>query len=185
MKTLSGYLNKFYVIVALLSMIAFIPGKAQAEQPLKNIKVTGTVKDGSALEGTLTITSMAFNQGQLVGNGVLHGKVNGKPVKQNFENIPLRLSHNNHNGVAAQQQIAQATNVCDILFLDIGPINLDLLGLVVNLSEITLNIDAVSGPGNLLGNLLCAVAGLLDNFNLDAILQGIIQSLLNSINQLL
>jgi hypothetical protein len=52
---------------------------------------------------------------------------------------------------------------CDILFLD-------LLGL-----EVT--IVAVPGAGNLLGNLLCAVAGLLDN---GGPLQGIV-GLLNNI----
>ncbi len=51
---------------------------------------------------------------------------------------------------------------CDILFLDLGPINLDLLGLVLNVSQIVIDLDAQTGPGNLLGNLLCAVAGLLD-----------------------
>jgi hypothetical protein len=52
---------------------------------------------------------------------------------------------------------------CDILSLNLGPLHLDLLGLVVDLNEIVLNITAQPGPGNLLGNLLCSVAGLLDN----------------------
>jgi hypothetical protein len=53
--------------------------------------------------------------------------------------------------------------VCDILFLDLGPIFLDVLGLTVDLSAIQLDINAVQGAGNLLGNLLCAITGLLDN----------------------
>lgn len=52
---------------------------------------------------------------------------------------------------------------CDILFLDLGPIFLDVLGLQVDLSEITLDVNAVPGAGNLLGNLLCAITGLLDS----------------------
>jgi hypothetical protein len=52
---------------------------------------------------------------------------------------------------------------CQILDLVLGPLNLDLLGLVVFLDTVHLNITAQQGPGNLLGNLLCAVAGLLDN----------------------
>jgi len=44
---------------------------------------------------------------------------------------------------------------CNILSLDVGPVHLNLLGLVVDLSEIRLKITAESGPGNLLGNLLC------------------------------
>jgi hypothetical protein len=55
----------------------------------------------------------------------------------------------------------QAT--CDILHLDLGPLNLNLLGLNIDLSRIILDITAEPGAGNLLGNLLCAVAGLLDN----------------------
>ena len=52
---------------------------------------------------------------------------------------------------------------CEILHLDLGPLNLDLLGLQIDLSQIVLDITAESGAGNLLGNLLCSVAGLLDN----------------------
>jgi len=57
--------------------------------------------------------------------------------------------------------ITQAT--CDILHLDLGPLSLDLLGLQIDLSRIVLDITAEPGAGNLLGNLLCAVARLLDN----------------------
>jgi hypothetical protein len=42
-------------------------------------------------------------------------------------------------------------------------LDLNILGLQINLSEIVLDITAQSGAGNLLGNLLCAVANLLNN----------------------
>lgn len=60
--------------------------------------------------------------------------------------------------------VTNATNkkVCKILNLVLGPLHLNLLGLVVNLNRVHLTITAVRGPGNLLGNLLCAVAHLLD-----------------------
>ena len=51
---------------------------------------------------------------------------------------------------------------CTILTLHTGAINLSLLGLNVSLSPIDLVITATAAPGNLLGNLLCAVAHLLD-----------------------
>lgn len=57
---------------------------------------------------------------------------------------------------------AVTKNVCRILNLKLGPLHLNLLGLVVNLNRVHLTITAVRGPGNLLGNLLCAVAHLLD-----------------------
>jgi hypothetical protein len=48
------------------------------------------------------------------------------------------------------------------LNLVIGPINLSLLGLQITTDQITLNITAIPGAGNLLGNLLCDVANLLN-----------------------
>jgi hypothetical protein len=67
---------------------------------------------------------------------------------------------------------------CTILDLTIQPIHLDLLGLVVDTDTIHLEITAQQGPGNLLGNLLCGIAGLLD--------QGVpLNQLANTLNQLL
>jgi len=57
---------------------------------------------------------------------------------------------------------AQPAANCPILHLVLGPLNLNLLGLTVHLNRVVLDITAVSGPGNLLGNLLCAVANLLN-----------------------
>jgi len=44
---------------------------------------------------------------------------------------------------------------CQILDLTLGPLHLDLLGLVVDLNQVHLQITAQQGQGN----LLCAVAG--------------------------
>jgi len=52
---------------------------------------------------------------------------------------------------------------CSILNLTLGPLDVNLLGLVVHLNQVHLTITAQSGPGNLLGNLLCAVANALNN----------------------
>lgn len=74
-----------------------------------------------------------------------------------------------------------ATGTCDILTLDLGPLHVDLLGLVIDLSAIHLDIVAQAGAGNLLGNLLCAVAHLLDN---GGPLQGLVNLLNNILRQL-
>jgi hypothetical protein len=57
--------------------------------------------------------------------------------------------------------VAQVTS-CRILTLTLGPLDLNLLGLRVQLNRINLRITGQRGPGNLLGNLLCSLAGLLD-----------------------
>ncbi|QLG28730.1 hypothetical protein HUG10_14800 [Halorarum halophilum] len=48
-----------------------------------------------------------------------------------------------------------------VLHLDLEGLFLNLLGLEVDLNEVVLDVDAVKGENNLLGNLLSGVAGLL------------------------
>jgi len=57
--------------------------------------------------------------------------------------------------------IAQEGEECPILNLELGPINLNLLGLHVDTSQICLDITAHEGEG-LLGDLLCGLSGGLD-----------------------
>jgi hypothetical protein len=60
---------------------------------------------------------------------------------------------------------------CQVLLLQIpGGLTLDLLGLLVTLDALRLDISAIRGAGNLLGNLLCAVVNLLNGVNLAGLL---------------
>lgn len=71
---------------------------------------------------------------------------------------------------------------CDILNLVLGPLELDVLGLVVEIPEpVILNIFAQPGDGNLLGNLLCAVAGLLDRGGPLSGLSGLLNNILRAL----
>ena len=58
---------------------------------------------------------------------------------------------------------------CDILNLVLGPLHLDVLGLVIDLNQVVLNITGATGAGNLLGNLLCAITGLLDGTGINGL----------------
>jgi hypothetical protein len=64
------------------------------------------------------------------------------------------------NGVLSFTQ--SSAGATPILNLHLNEIHLNLLGLKVDTSQICLDITAQSGSGNLLGNLLTDVAGLLD-----------------------
>jgi len=57
-----------------------------------------------------------------------------------------------------------------LLHLSLDGLFLDLLGLEVDLDEVTLDLTARTGSGNLLGNLLSAVSGLLDGAGLSSLL---------------
>ncbi|WP_458188949.1 hypothetical protein [Haladaptatus sp. NG-WS-4] len=120
-------------------------------------------------------------------SGVLKGTAFGdggqkQSIKQSFEGTPLALSEGGSSGASVQ-----ATKTCSILDLDLGPIHLDLLGLVVDLQEVNLDITAETGESKLLGNLLCAVAGLLDPStggslsDLLDMLGGLLEDLLNNL----
>jgi hypothetical protein len=53
---------------------------------------------------------------------------------------------------------ASAERICDVLTLNLGPLHLELLGLVIDLSRVVLTIKADSN-GGLLGSLFCGIAG--------------------------
>jgi hypothetical protein len=163
------------VLVALLGAVLVGPLTADAKPPAKagdgalTTDVTGTFTD--ALGGTGTFVG-TFTAQQFKANGgtlTVLGTVTGT----------LTDSTGAVLGTATQQVTTplQATATCEILDLTLGPLDLDLLGLVVHLDQVNLEITAEQGPGNLLGNLLCAVAGLLDGgFSLN-----LVADLLNAI----
>ena len=139
-----------------------------------SIPVTGTITEGGATTpatGTFAIKKFAVVNKQIRAIGTVSLSSAGK-VKVIAASMPLVLPQ---NGSAARAVSALAT--CDILRLTLGPLDLNLLGLVVHLDQLNLDIVAESGPGNLLGNLLCAVANLLNGTNLSALLQQIVNAL--------
>lgn len=137
--------------------------------PLTNIPVTGTSATGGTFTGALSITRFAVQNGQLVANGLLSGTLTnalGNTIGT-VTNIPVTLP-------------VAASGTCQILNLTLGPLDLNLLGLTVHLNQVVLNITAQQGPGNLLGNLLCAVANLLNNPG-----SGVLNGVANLLNQIL
>ena len=166
-------------VLALAPALAATPVASAKRNPLQNIPVTGTV-NGTAFHGTLDIVSFqpnATNTG-LVATGLLDGQYGNQTLTDFLvTGIPVTLPTSD-NGPSAPNR------TCAILDLSLGPLDVNLLGLVIHLDEVNLTIDAVSGPGNLLGNLLCAIAGLLDGNPLGSIL-GQIGDLLNRIIDLL
>ena len=53
---------------------------------------------------------------------------------------------------------SSATRICNVLDLTLGPLHLELLGLIVDLSRVHLTITADSN-GGILGSLFCSLAG--------------------------
>src|SRR5262249_39833389 len=84
--------------------------------------------------------------------------------------------------VVSQSQTFAVTQLnpvgCQVLDLVLAPLDLNLLGLVVHLDRVHLNITAVPGAGNLLGNLLCALVGLLDGVGTQAQIAALLNQIL-------
>lgn len=152
--------------------------------------VTGTTSDGRTVRGTFTPSSFSVVDGVLTATGTLEGTIRGHGKALRFDE-PLTTPVTGINGTALpasgstsamRTALASATSgACNVLNLDLGPLDLDLLGLKVHLNEVVLDITAQPGPGNLLGNLLCSVAGLLDGGSPLSGLLGQISTLLNQL----
>ena len=135
------------VIAVLASSLALMAATAAPAAPPTATGVSATLTNATgdvtgAVNGTLSNLSVVNQAGSLVLNGTFTDALG--------------------NVMNLSTQILQASGSCQILDLTLGPLDLNLLGLVVHLDTVHLNITAQRGPGNLLGNLLCAVAGLLD-----------------------
>ncbi len=166
--------SKFHLKATALVLIAllFAPCLALAQSGLA-VPITGTFTDAlggaGTFTGTLNIQRFATQNGQIVAVGTLTGTLTdsiGTVLGTIVRTVTLLLD-------AAATQAS-----CQILHLELGPLDLDLLGLVVHLNKVVLDISAVPGAGNLLGNLLCAVANLLNG-------GGALSAIVNLLNQIL
>ena len=113
--------------------------------------ITGTADNGGSFAGSFTPARFSTRSGNVLATGVLTGTVrdsSGAAVGTVTRTVSMPVT------------VAAVT--CQVLNLVLGPLHLDLLGLVVDLNQVHLVITAVQAPGNLLGNLLCAITHLLD-----------------------
>ncbi len=160
------------------------PVVAKTDLGTMKSRVSGTVEGGRRLAGTFTPSAFEVVDGTLMATGTLDAVIrgHGKPqYASKTVSIPVQ-SASSPGALAAggKGMAAAAVGSCDILNLVLGPLDLDLLGLQVHLNKVVLDIVAQSGAGNLLGNLLCSVAGLLDGGPLGGLLTGL-TDLLNQI----
>jgi hypothetical protein len=177
------------VLAAVCAALLVVPVAAGAQTtatPIKatslsNIPVSGKATNGTKFTGRYTVTQFVTRAGKTYALGTLTGRIGNRSVKRSNVAIPVSIGHSSTPGISSSHQITPP-GTCPILNLVLGPLHLNLLGLHVDLNQVVLNITAVPGPGALLGNLLCAVANLL---NQPALPTQQLTGLLNILNQLL
>jgi hypothetical protein len=159
-------------LILAVSLMTMSPGLAVAQsagnptsQRSLAIPVSGTASSAAGaatVAGTFQLQRFAAQDGKLVGIGTLVATVTDSAGARNIAVGGIAIPVEAATSPATGAQAISAQAVCDILHLTLGPLHLDLLGLVIDLNQVVLDITAESGAGNLLGNLLCAVTGLLD-----------------------
>lgn len=178
--------RKVGVVLAIICATALAaPVAAGANTPhattqatsLKRIPVTGTARNGKAFTGHMTVTQFVTRHGKAFALGTLTGRVGNRRVAARQVALPVTVPM----GAAAPGMKRAAVTGCPVLHLVLGPLNLNLLGLKVTLNQVVLDITAVPGAGNLLGNLLCSLSNLL---NTQSILGQELTGLLNIVQQL-
>lgn len=154
---------------------------------LKVSKVTGAAKNGTTFAGHYNVKRfVTTDSGKTKAVGTLKGtltKKNGSTDKVTKKHVRMAVrpaASSVSSLPAAPGTVSPSVVGCQILDLVLAPLGLDLLGLTVHLDRVHLNITAVPGAGELLGNLLCAVAGLLDSSQLLSV-GTVLTNLLNAI----
>jgi hypothetical protein len=173
-------------LVASLVCALLIGGAASAQAQTtavpfaKTLPLAGKSTNGKKLKNaTFTVQSFSKKHGKVVANGVARGILKGKSFKQAVS-VPVK-NPNVTSGGATTAQVPPIPGACQVLNLVLGPINLNLLGLVVRTNQINVRIDAVPGAGNLLGNLLCGVTNLLNPGSLSGTPLGQLSQILNAL----
>lgn len=162
------------------------PRAAAAAAAQADVSAQATL-DTQVLEITdVAISSLEVIGDQLIATADIAGNLLGQDFNLQDVEIPFLID-----------QIGQTDDGCPILNLTLGPIDLNVLGLDIELDncegdtveiEITAIPSAMEG-GGLLGDLLCGVAGALDDLNLGNLLGSLtgeqLDQLTDGLNQVL
>jgi hypothetical protein len=179
------------VLAAVCAALLVVPVAAGAQTTptpipttsFSHIPVTGTAHNGKAFTGHFDVSQFVTRNGKSYALGTLTGKIGNRTVRKSNVAIPVSMGTGSTTGSPlGGSKVASPAATCPILNLVLGPLHLNLLGLQVDLNQVVLNITAVPGAGNLLGNLLCSVANLLNQSGLPT---QQLTGLLNILQQLL
>lgn len=157
---------------------------------IKSEVIREVLDNGRKVRATVTPTDFEVADGKLVAdvvvNAVSTGKGGREVATQTIENVEVKEINARGLASGGPGMAGMSSHGCDILNLVLGPLDLDILGLVVQLDTVDLDIIAEPGAGNLLGNLLCAVAGLLDpGSGLGGLLEGVLTQIGDLLDQIL
>lgn len=154
MKRRLAALGALASIVAVVTALTIAPAAPAAPPTAALGNITGTTADGGTFTGTLSNVQFVNQNGVLTLVGNLTGTLTNA--------LGTVVGSVTNQAISVPVTGATAAGSCTILDLTLGPLHLDLLGLVVDLNQVHLTITGQTGNGNLLGNLLCGLANALN-----------------------
>lgn len=180
----------FVLLGAAACTVDAAKGPLSVDLKIKKILNIGDCTEGAldaSFQGEFSITKkfIKHNDG-LAAVGIITGVLtkNGKKVLVSIPDVIYPVSALKTKGAKKSRGLLQF-GACPVLDLVLGPLSLDLLGLQVDLAKVVLDITAQSGAGNLLGNLVCAIANLLNGSSLAAQLDNVLNTLNDILGNLL
>jgi hypothetical protein len=175
-------------VATLLSLVMFVAAMGFAPvTPVEAaativVPLTGTTNGGGRFTGSFSISGFEDRGGTIYAIGMVSGTVTGSPhVARSGISGPLALAVTPTSGppLATRSAITAQATPCDVLHLQFGGTTLNLLGLDVALSPVTLDITGQAGP---LGELVCQAVATLGNV---AALVGLLNQILSLLTGLL
>ena len=172
-------------LLALMTIPFVLPpaiGRAEDRKEPKALvlPLTGTGSGGVRFNGTVAVQRFVQRDGQVFAIGAVSGSVSGPagPIGTSIF-LPVafpvtvgsgptaRIEHGlihpaslSRPDYGVRVRLAQAST-CGVLHLDLAAINLNLLGVMVTTTPVTIDINGDSGGP--LGNLVCAVLATVNN----------------------
>lgn len=144
-------LTAITLVIALTSLCVLPPtGALAAPGGGRLVQSITFLLNGEETDGILTIRNFTPSQQQLFAVGTL-SFTDPAGISRH---VPVRLPVED---IRTQQE----NGTCLILFLDLGAIHLEVLGLNIDISQIVIEIVADPTEG-IVGSLLCAIANLFD-----------------------
>jgi len=182
--------HRFVILFSLVLALVLAPLSVVYAAEATTFPVTGTGVTPTGIpfnfSGTFDIKKFEGKNNQLVAIGTLSGTVTDSATGATIGTVSgVKKTINVISGgsqAASASRDVSVSQTCEILNLVLGPLDLDLLGLVVHLDQVVLEITAEGGSGNLLGNLLCAITGLFDSSGPINIIADLLNSLLDLLN---
>jgi hypothetical protein len=145
------------VAVAALAFAASATSSAGTPQTAKATSATAATTQIGSVTTRLTINRFVKRGKRLYAVGTATSTF--APTPDQAQKYPSKTVRRAFTApVKKLKRIQSAKRICPVLDLTLGPLDLNLLGLMVHLDRVHLTITADSN-GGLLGSLLCSLAG--------------------------